>query len=184
MKRGWKSVVAQCGLNAYSSAIVATAIVVLSMSARTAILAGQSTAGARSQEHAEFPAGEGRDTVLRVCSKCHSPNVILANGQDQVGWENTIANMIDHGAEGSDEEFGDIAGYLTVHFPPSPIRKIFVNMATAEQIAAMLEISLDDAKVILAYRNQIKGFRCLEDMKKVPNVDAAKIDAKKDRLVF
>ena len=41
-----------------------------------------------------------------------------------------------------------------------------------------------DAKAIVAYRDKVKGFKSLEDMKAVPNVDAKKIDAKKDQLVF
>ena len=59
-----------------------------------------------------------------------------------------------------------------------------MNSATDKQIAEILEISIDDAKALIAYRDKIKGFKSLEDMKQVPGVDAKKIDAKKDRLVF
>ena len=92
--------------------------------------------------------------------------------------------MARQGAEGSDEDFTDIADYLTANFPPSAVRKVFVNMATDKQISDVLGISLDDAKAIVAYRDKVKGFKSLGDMKAVPNVDAKKIDAKKDQLVF
>jgi competence protein ComEA len=92
--------------------------------------------------------------------------------------------MARQGAEGSDEDFTDIADYLTANFPPSAVKKVFVNMATDKQISDVLGISLDDAKAIVAHRDKVKGFKSLEDMKAVSNVDAKKIDAKKDQLVF
>jgi len=136
------------------------------------------------QTHPEFPAGQGREAVMRLCVRCHSPNIILASGQDRLGWENTITKMVRLGATGDDEDFTDIADYLTEKFPPSPVKKIFVNMATDKQIAQVLEISLDDAKAIVAYRDNAKGFQSLDDMKRVPGVDMKKLEAKKDRLVF
>jgi len=136
------------------------------------------------QSHPEFPAGQGREAVMRLCVRCHSPNIILASGQDRLGWENTITKMVRLGATGDDEDFTDIADYLTEKFPPSPVKKIFVNMATDKQIAQVLEISVDDAKAIVAYRDNAKGFQSLEDMKRVPGVDVKKLEAKKDRLVF
>ena len=163
---------------------MSTVVITLSIFARTSVSAGQSTATEQQPAYPEFPAGEGRDTVLRLCVKCHSPNVILAYGQGRLGWENTITKMVRQGAVGSDEDFTDIVDYLTDKFPPSTIQKIFVNMATDKQIAAVLDISLDDAKAIVAYRDKAKGFKSLEDMKMVPNVDTKKIDAKKDQLVF
>ncbi len=152
-------------------------------SART-VVSAQQTAEATPQEHPEFPAGQGRDAVMRLCVKCHSPNIILASGQDRAGWEGTITKMVRLGATGNDEDFTDIADYLTEKFPPSPVKKIFVNMATDKQIAQVLEITDDEAKAIVDYRDKQKGFKSLDEMKQVPGVDAKKIDAKKDRLVF
>ena len=137
-----------------------------------------------SSTHPELPPGEGRDVVIRVCAKCHSPNIILAYGQNRVGWENAITKMARLGAKGTDEDYSDIADYLTANFPPSAVQKVFVNMASETQLSAILDISVDDAKAIIAYRDKIKGFKSIEDMKSVPNADAKKIDAKKDHLVF
>jgi competence protein ComEA len=152
------------------------------VSAQQAPPAAQPTAEQLS--HPEFPAGQGREAVMRLCVKCHSPNIILASGQDRVGWENTITKMVRLGATGNDEDFTDIADYLTEKFPPSPVKKIFVNMATDKQIAQVLEISDDQAKAIVDYRDKQKGFKSLDEMKQVPGVDAEKIEAHKDRLVF
>jgi competence protein ComEA len=151
---------------------------------RTPVSAHQSTAAQPQADHPEFPAGEGRDTVMRLCVKCHSPNVILASGQNRLGWENTVTKMVRLGAVGTDEDFSDIVDYLTDKFPPSPVQKIFVNMATDKQIASVLEIDVDQAKAIIAYREKVKGFKSIDDLKKVPDVDTKKIDAKASNLVF
>jgi competence protein ComEA len=145
---------------------------------------GQTTAGDHPAAHPEFPPGDGRETTLRLCGKCHSPTIVLAYGQKREGWENTITKMVRLGAVGSDEDFTDIADYLTANFPPSAIPKIFVNKATDQQFANILGISIDDAKAIVAYRDKIGSFKSIDDMKLVPNVDVKKIDAKKDNLVF
>ncbi len=145
---------------------------------------GPSATTDHSPLHPEFPPGDGREAVLRVCSKCHSPNIILAYGQNRVGWENAITKMARLGAKGSDDDYSDIADYLTAYFPPSAVQKVFVNMATDKQLEDVLGISLDEAKAIIVYRDKVKGFKSLEEMKSVPNVDTKKIDANKDHLVF
>jgi competence protein ComEA len=156
------------------------------------VIAGQAPAAAPAQSngpdsqaaHPEFPPGQGREAVLRLCSKCHSPTIVLAHGQNREEWENTITKMVSMGATGTDEDFTDIADYLTANFPPSTIPKLFVNKATDQQLATLLGISLDDAKAITTYRDKIGGFKSIDDMKKTPNVDTKKIDAKKENLVF
>ncbi len=171
---------------------VSVAVLVLALSSQTPVSAspgvgqavGPSATTDHSPLHPEFPPGDGREAVLRVCSKCHSPNIILAYGQNRVGWENTITKMARLGAKGSDDDYSDIADYLTADFPPSAVQKVFVNMATDKQLEDVLGISLDEAKTIIVYRDKVKGFKSLEEMKSVPNVDTKKIDANKDHLVF
>ena len=87
-------------------------------------------------------------------------------------------------AKGTDDDYSDIADYLTANFPPSAVQKVFVNMASDKQLADILGISVDDAKAIIVYRDKVKGFKSIEEMKSVPNVDVKKIDANKDHLVF
>lgn len=68
-------------------------------------------------DHPEFPPGVGRELILERCSRCHSPNLILATGHNRLGWERIITKMARLGASGSDEDFTDMADYLTQHFP-------------------------------------------------------------------
>ena len=142
-----------CSLIVLSAGI---SVLAIAMYTQTSVAAAQTAdSSAPADNHPEFPPGEGREAVLRLCVKCHSPNIILASGQDRRGWENTITKMARQGAEGSDEDFTDIADYLTANFPPSAVKKVFVNMATDKQISDLLGISLEDAKAIVAYRDNV-----------------------------
>jgi competence protein ComEA len=135
-----------------------------------------------SQSHPELPAGPGKDTLVRVCSNCHSPDNVIANGEDRAGWEATIQKMAGFGAQGTDEEFTEILEYLVKNFPANP--PINVNKATSAQLVSGLALTAAEADAIVAYRKQSGDFKTLDDLKKVPNVDAKKLDAKKDRLQF
>ena len=144
----------------------------------------QSSSSAPAHGNQDFPAGPGRDTFLRVCSTCHSPANVIPNGQSREGWEDTITKMVGFGASGTDEEFSDILDYLTKNFPADSHVKINVNKATADQLRTGLGVTQKDAEGIVAYRHDNGDFKSLDDLKKVPGVDAAKLEAKKNLLVF
>ena len=147
-------------------------------------LAQQAPAAEQKTVHPEFPAGDGRDTTLRLCTKCHSANVILATGRDRDGWEAIISKMVTFGAVGTDEDFTQIADYLTASFPPVAVPKVNINKATGAEIATVLGITPDDAKAIVTYRDKAGSFKSLDDVKKVPGVDLKNLDARKDRLTY
>jgi mono/diheme cytochrome c family protein len=73
---------------------------------------------AQSKPGADLPDGPGKDVVVRVCGKCHSPNLVLANGHTREGWEDQITKMVGFGAVGTDEDFTDILEYLVKNMPP------------------------------------------------------------------
>jgi len=163
------------------------AAVALSVSMMTgrAVSANQDAAPKETPkaDHPEFPMGQGRDTTLRVCSKCHSVNNVLATGRDRQGWQDLIVKMASLGMSATDEELSDISDYLTVSFPPAGT-KLNVNRASATQLVTSLALTADEAKEIVGYREKNGDFKSLDDLKKVPNVDAKKLDAKKDLLLF
>lgn len=144
--------------------------------------AAQATPAPSADAHPEFPAGPGRDTTLAKCSQCHSANNILAQGRDRQGWEDIITKMVGFGASGTDEEFSAILDYVTTNFPPNPGNRVNVNTADAGQIATVLSLTPDEAKAIVAYRDKNGRFKSIDDLKKVPAVDAKKLDAKKDLI--
>ena len=135
---------------------------------------------AQHPQYPELPAGAGKDTLIRVCSKCHSPDNVIANGQDREGWENTITKMAGFGAVGTDDDFTAILDYLVKNFPGT----INVNKATAAQLESGLGLSTAEAEGVIQYREKNGDFKSIDDLKKVPDLDAKKLDAKKARLSF
>jgi competence protein ComEA len=138
---------------------------------------------AQKEQYPELPAGAGKDTLVRVCSKCHSPDNVIANGQDRAGWEATITKMAGFGAVGTDDEFTEILDYLVKNFPANS-GLVNVNKATAAQLASGLGLSDAEAASVVDYRKKNGDFKTIDDLKKVPDVDGKKLDAKKDRLAF
>jgi competence protein ComEA len=74
-------------------------------------------AAADTDVGAKLPPGEGRDVVMRVCTKCHDPSVAADQDLDANGWKDLVNQMADNGAKGTDEDFATITAYLTKAFP-------------------------------------------------------------------
>lgn len=145
---------------------------------------------AAAQEQ-KLPEGAGKDTLVRVCSGCHGPQIVVGRGNTEDGWTQLVLNMIQRGAQGSEDDFAQIVQYLTKNFPPagektseSAAPKINVNKAAAGDLQTGLELTAKEAQSIVAYREHNGLFKTIDDLKKVPDVDGKKIDAKKDRLSF
>lgn len=135
------------------------------------------------QQYPELPAGAGRDTLIRVCGQCHSPQKVAANGQNQQGWENTITKMAGYGATGSDADFSAILDYLVKNFPQSSAI-INVNKATANQLESGLGLSPSEAGAIVEYREKNGDLTSFDDFSKIPDLDMKKLDAEKSRIAF
>ena len=148
------------------------------------VFCGAGMAQEAQHPYSELPAGPGKDTFIRVCSKCHSPDNVIANGQDRSGWENTITKMAGFGAVADDDEFTEILNYLVKNFPATPSGPVNVNKATAAQLTSGLGLTAAEADAVVDYRKKNGDFKSIDDLKKVPDVDGKKLDAKKDRLAF
>lgn len=84
----------------------------------TADQARNSQQSRQADDHPRFPAGDGRDVTLRVCSQCHSPDSAADQQLDAAGWQNLVTQMVETGAEMTPQEFDQIVRYLTKAFPP------------------------------------------------------------------
>lgn len=73
-----------------------------------------------------------------------------------------------------------IVEYLAKSFPA----KVNVNKAEAKEIETALELSAAECAAIVRYREQMGDFKSLDDLKKVPGLDAGKMESRKDRLEF
>ena len=140
-----------------------------------AVASGQTAATTTSK----FPEGPGKAALLKVCSDCHGPESAVGQIKTREEWSKTLDDMAANGAQGTDEEWNQILDYLDRHFS-----LILVNKADAKDLAKTLDVTPAIAESIVKYRDDHGRFASLEDVKRVPGVEAAKIDARKDRFVF
>jgi competence protein ComEA len=127
-----------------------------------------------------LPEGEGKDLVAVICSSCHSTERIVAKRMTRAQWQDKVLEMLQEETDVTQAERDRIVNYLSKSFPPG----VNVNTAAAKDIETGLELSTENAVAIVRYREQNGTFKTIDDVKKVPGVDAAKIEAKKDRLEF
>ena len=145
----------------------------------TAIASGQMAAAQALVKESKFPEGPGKTALFKVCSECHGAESAVGHLKTRQEWSKTLDEMAAQGAQGTDEEWNQILEYLDKNFS-----LIFVNKADAKQLANTMDISEATADAIVKYRDEQGRFATIEDLKKVSGLDAAKLDARKDRFVF
>jgi len=132
----------------------------------------------------QLPDGSGKAEVEKQCSQCHEMEKTISLRQDRAGWTGTLDKMVSLGATPSEKETAAIIDYLAAHYGPEDVPRIKINKASALDLESGLTLKRSEAAAIIEYRTKNGPFKSIEDLKKVPGVDAAKIAAKKDRLAF
>jgi competence protein ComEA len=132
----------------------------------------------------QMPPGPGREETQRVCSGCHELERSISLRQDREGWKATINKMVSLGAEGTEQEFSAALDYLSQNYPAEAIPRLNVNTARAIDFESRLTLRRSEAGAIIKYRTEHGNFKSIDDLKKVPGIDPAKIEAKKDILIF
>ncbi|MDQ6705935.1 MAG: helix-hairpin-helix domain-containing protein [Acidobacteriota bacterium] len=133
----------------------------------------------------KLPDGAGKPTVQKVCGTCHGAELVIGRQESREGWGAIVEDMMQRGAVGTEDELYEVVDYLATNFSPSsPVTKINVNKATAKDLEASLRMPAKQAAAIVQQRGEKGNFKSIDDLRKVPGVDAAKIDANKNRLSF
>jgi competence protein ComEA len=128
-----------------------------------------------------LPDGPAKPIVERMCTPCHALDSVVRVKTTKERWANIVDDMVARGASGSDSEIDQVVAYLAANFGS---KKINVNKAEAAELASALNIPAADAAAIVSYRTEKGSFKTLDDVTKVPGIDAKKIEAAKDRLEF
>jgi competence protein ComEA len=130
-----------------------------------------------------LPDGTGKNVVESVCSLCHdAATAIIGKQWNKAQWELKVTEMLQEEPDVTREERTAIIEYLSTYFRPGG--KIYVNKAAADVLQAALEISSQTAEAVVRHRDKNGSFTTLEDLKKVSGLDAAKLESKRDLLVF
>ena len=132
----------------------------------------------------ELPEGPGRAETEKLCLQCHDLAKSVSLRQDRNGWGVTMTKMVAMGMKGSDEEMQAVLAYLTEHFPPEALPPININTARAIQLESRFSLKRSEASALVKYRTANGPFKTIDDLKNIPGIDFAKIEAKKDSVVF
>jgi competence protein ComEA len=116
--------------------------------------------------------------AVKICSSCHSMQLVMDTPRDYDAWHETVQKMIDRGARGTQEEFGLVMDYLFQNMTP-----VDVNHADADMLMGVLHTDEKAAQAIIA-RRASRPFKDLADLQKsVPSLDRALLESKK-RMIF
>jgi competence protein ComEA len=113
-----------------------------------------------------------------VCGACHTSGMV-SDIRTEPEWKDTVEHMVSLGASGTDDQMEAVMRVLL-----RTSTKVNVNTATAAQLPLVLDISDATAQAVVKHRAEHGSFKTLDDLKKVPGINAAKLDARKDRVVF
>lgn len=133
----------------------------------------------------KLPEGPGKAVTQKVCGACHGAELVIGRQEERETWGAIVEDMIQRGATGTDDEMYQVVDYLASNFSKtSPVIKINVNKATAKDLESALRLTDKQAAAIVHRREEKGDFKSLDELEKVPGVDAAKIEASKNRLAF
>ena len=154
------------------------------LGAALALFASSAGGTSSASQDKPLPDGPGKAETQKLCSSCHEIDRSVSPRQDLAGWEATIGKMVASGMKASDNEISAVLEYLVNNFPADDVPRIKVNEAAAIDFESILSLKRSQAAAIIQYREKNGPFKSIADLKKVPGIDAAKIEAKKDRLIF
>jgi competence protein ComEA len=141
-------------------------------------------ASAAGDLRAQLPEGPGREATERLCKGCHDLARSVSRRQDRDAWQATLDKMTALGLRAAPQDLASILDYLAKNFPAEEIPPVNVNTAKAIELESRLSLRRSQAAAILAYRAKNGPLKSIDDLKKVPGIDAEKIEAKRDRIAF
>jgi competence protein ComEA len=144
-----------------------------------AAIAASVGAPAQSAQSESPEDAAGRKTLEQVCGSCHDSKKASEGLRTATEWDMVLEEMITFGATATDEQFEQVKQYLLRHHG-----KVEVNRARAPEFVPVLDVTASVAEAIVQRRAAQGPFKTIEDLKQVPGVDAVKVDARKERLVF
>jgi competence protein ComEA len=130
----------------------------------------------------DLPDGPGKDIVAKVCIDCHGAANFRKFRLDEDQWWEKVGDMVERGAHADDKQQAAMVAYLVKNFgKASPV---LMNTAPHSELIVILGFTAAESQAIVSYRNDYGPFKQWNDLLKVPGVDAKKVEAQKDKMVF
>jgi hypothetical protein len=121
--------------------------------------------------------------VATVCSLCHdAATAVIGKQWTRTEWELKITEMLQEEPDVTREERDAILEYLSTFFRPGG--KIYVNRSSAKVLESARNYHAGCRKHCPVPGKERGDFKTIEDLRNVSGVDAAKLESKKDLLVF
>lgn len=66
----------------------------------------------------QLPDGAGKPILQKSCNSCHTLTIITSKRATPDEWAKTVNEMVNRGADLSDDEMAQLIAYLSANFPP------------------------------------------------------------------
>jgi competence ComEA-like helix-hairpin-helix protein len=144
------------------------------------MLAAVATVDSRAAAQAGvLPEDEGFETVQAICADCHEAERIADQRRGRAEWQTLVEDMAARNGVATEDDINVIVAYAMRHFG-----RVNVNRAIEADLTEIVGLAPAEAAAIVHYRTDHGEFHALEDLRKVTEVDFAKIEARKDRIGF
>jgi hypothetical protein len=120
----------------------------------------------------------GRKAVEAVCGRCHTTKLFLKQTRSWARWNELFADMVERGAEGTDDELDGVSRYFLEN-----LTIVNVNHSPAEELMGILGIGRDAAEAIIARRAR-QPFTNLAELREVKAIDPTILEERKGRILF
>jgi len=130
----------------------------------------------------KLPDNPGRELFETICTECHTTDRVVGQQKSRAEWQAKVTEMLQEDQDVTQAERDTIVNYLAVSF--SKPGRINVNKAAAKELETTLELTSKDAEAIVRYRQEKGVFKTLDELKKVPGINTAKLEANKERVEF
>jgi competence protein ComEA len=138
-----------------------------------------------AQPQTAMPDGAGKQIILRECTACHQPDHFTKYRHTNEEWQAIVIRMSQRVRAISKDEVDTVQKYLATNYPKlDDATRLNVNKATADEMADRLNLTLDEAKAVVDYRQRHGTFREWGELLAIYGVDGRKIEAAKDKMSF
>ena len=149
------------------------------LSVTAALLGGWLLLAPATAQQAAAEATTPEAAAVKICSSCHSMQLVTDTPRDYDAWHDTVQKMIDRGGRGTPEEFDLVMDFLFQNVTP-----VDVNHADRDSLMAILHTTEAPADAIIA-RRAARPFKDLADLQSaVPGLDKALLESKKRMIYF
>jgi competence protein ComEA len=132
-----------------------------------------------------LPEGPGKQIILRECTACHQPDHFTKYRHTSEEWQAIVIRMGQRVRSATKEELDSVQKYLAANYPKvDDASKLNINKSAAGEIAVGLDLTLDEAKAVVEYRERHGTFREWGELLAIYGVDGRKIEAAKDKMSF